>query len=160
MLPMDTAKTILAAARKAWFGFFLKPIFMRYDFTLMIVASLLTACQKQVTPQITTPDISTSLTYTDAEIVVNFTMKNGEIMPATWSVAKNSSHPSYSYDNTIVDYVCYGRFGFGEGDIYAFQVGTNNGNQVLPLDEFACVFNGKDMLVFNTNEVQISIRRK
>jgi hypothetical protein len=126
----------------------------------MMVAILFTACQKQVTPPITTKDDPTSLTYTDAEIVVNFTMKNGGVMPATWSVAKNASHPSYSYGNTIVDYVCYGRFGFGEGDIYGFQVGTNNGKQVTPLYEFACVFNGKDMLVFNTNEVQISIRRK
>ena len=133
---------------------------MRYAFTIMMVATLFTACQKQVAPPITTKDVSTSLTYTDAEIVVNFTMKNGGVMPAKWSVAKNDSHPSLGYDNTTVDYVCYGQFGFGKGDVYAFQVGTNNGNQVLPLYEFACVFNGKDMLVFNTNEVQISIRRK
>ena len=142
---------------------------MRYIFSMFIVATLLTACQKkQAALPDTTPDIKTLLAYPDAEVFANITTKTGGVLPVTWKVAKNTSHPTdqpanltfrgspVSHDGIEVSWVCYGRF--REGDIYAFSVGTNNGKMTLPLQEVACVFNGKEMLVLNTNEVNITIK--
>jgi hypothetical protein len=142
---------------------------MRYIFTLIIVSTLFTACQKQAAPPITTPNISTYLAYPDAVVVANFKTKTGGGMLSTLPVAKNASHPtdqpanltfqgSTGSGNIEVSYTCYGRF--GESDIYAFSVGTNNGKQVLPLHEVACVFNGREMLALDTNEVNITIKPK
>jgi hypothetical protein len=143
--------------------------FMRCIFTLMVVATLFTACRKQVAPPATTPNVSRYLAYPEAEVVANFTTKAGEVMPVILPVAGNTSYPtgqpanvtfkgSTGYGNITVNYVCYGRF--GEGDIYAFSIGTNDGKYTVPLHEVACDFNGQEMLVLETNGVKITLKQK
>ena len=148
---------------------------MRYIFALIVVATLFTACQRKQTPLVpsahdTPPDVKTLLAYPDAEVVAIITTETGAVTTVISEVAKNYSHPTDQPTNfkfqgspvgdghITVNYVCYGRF--RDGDIYAFSVGTNVGNMTLPLQEVACVFNGKETLVLNTNAAQISIKRK
>jgi hypothetical protein len=53
-----------------------------------------------------------------------------------------------------VRYICYGRL--GEGDVYA--VAVTKGGKVLR--EAACVFSGEEVLVIDTDELKVSIKRK